>query len=502
MSQRNLRFAIIAYFLIYAGAMVFVNSPYEGPDEIAHLDYMNFLAKNHILPDQTNLAHGGSTSWEHHQPPLYYMLGAAVLTVARPDHAIDINLTKQARWFRPPGPDGARGELFVSQAERNLYYLLRFLSVLMGAFTLVYVFRTSLILLPPDAGAWNVFPGLFVATLPQFAFDSALVNNDALANLLATAAIYYAYRVYEEPARARNHVALGISLGMGLLAKKTLLVLLPMIIVVAVAALLVGRPKRRVAALLVLAFGLAVLIAGGWYLRNYQLYGEFLAGKMEKQQMVYLVQEQPLYSPWFVGSYWASHQADAIKALGIAAGVILALVLLCRRSVPGAIRLPVLSVLALVAAVVPFFFRNEIQGRYAGTFFFWLFASFIGHFAQMEVPLPDAIYALYGSFLGVALIGLFFYLCEKAFKEFKILVACGFVACAISGVIYYNLTFSQAQGRLLFSALSPFACVLTVGLYAFLSGPRFRSAKQCAVIALLWLFAIADAVSLWRIYGD
>src|SRR5262249_3366461 len=148
-----------------------------------------------------------------------------------------------------------------------------------------YVFRTSSILLPRDAGAWRVFPGLFVASLPQFAFDSALVNNDALANLLAAAAIYYAYRVCEEPSRARNHVALGISLGLGLLAKKTLLVLLPMIIVLAVAALLIGRPKRRVAAFLALAFAIAFLIAGGWYLRNYQLYGEFLAGQMEKQQM-------------------------------------------------------------------------------------------------------------------------------------------------------------------------------------------------------------------------
>jgi len=482
--------------------MAFITPAYEGPDEIAHLDYMNFLAKNRVLPDQTNLAHGGSTSWEHHQPPLYYVLGAAVLTIAKPDHAIDIRLEKQAAgWVRPPGPDGTSRDLFVSGTDRNLFYLFRLISVLVGAITLIYVFRTSSLLLPPDAGAWTVFPGLFVATLPQFAFDSAIVNNDALANSLAAAAIYYAYAVVNQPARTSNYVGLGLSLGLGLLAKKTLLVLLPMIIVLLVAALLAGKPKRRIAALASMVVALAIVIAGGWYLRNYRVYGEFLADSIEEKQLSYLVVKRPLFSQWFVGSYWGSHQGGAFAAIGVMVAVILILVLVCQRRVPRAIGTAVLSILAFAAAILPFFFRNEIQDRYAGTFFAVVYASFIGYFGQMTLPLPDVIYALYGSVLGVAGMGLLFELCQKAFKDLKILVACGFVTCALAGVIYYNMTFAQPQGRLLFPAVSPLACALTAGLYAFLSGPRFHSAKQCAVVAIVWLFAIADAVSIWRIYG-
>src|SRR5262249_29466446 len=144
---------------------------------------------------------------------------------------------------------------------------------------------------------------------------------------------------------------------------------------------------------------------------------------------------------------------------------------------------------------------NDIQGRYAGSFVGWVYTSFIGYFGQISVPLPDAIYALYGTVLGVAAVGAFFQLSEKAFCDLKVLVACGFVACAFAGVVYYNLTFAQPQGRLLFPALSPVACLVSVGLYAFLSGPRWRSIKQCALIAVVWLFAIANAVSIWRIYG-
>jgi 4-amino-4-deoxy-L-arabinose transferase-like glycosyltransferase len=499
MPERYLRFAIIVYFLIYAGTMAFITPPYEGPDEIAHLEYMNFLAKNHRLPDQTNPAHGGSTSWEHHQPPLYYMLGAAVLMIARPDHAIDINLEKHAGgWLRSVGPDGALLDLFLSRTDHKLFYFFRLMSVLMGAITLIYVFRTSWLLLPPDAGTWTVFPGLFVATLPQFAFDSSILNNDALANLLAAAAIYYAYAAADQPAHSSNYVGLGLSLGLGLLTKKTLLVLLPMIIVLLVAALLTGRPKRRIAALATVSVALTGIIAGGWYLRNYGMYGEFLATTIEEKQLSYLVEKQPLFSDVFVGSFWLSHPVTAIVTL---AGTLVALALAGHRRLPRAIRLTVVSLLTLAAMIVPFFFRTEIQGRYVGRVIALVYTSFIGYFGQMSLPLPDLIYALYGTVLGVAAIGLFLQLSEKAFRDLKVLVACGFVASALAGVIYYNLTFAQPQGRLLFPALSPVACLVTIGLCAFLSGPRFRSAKQCALIAVVWLFAIADGVSIWRIYG-
>lgn len=497
MSAKYLRHAVILYFLIFAGTMALITPPYEAPDELAHLEYMNFLAKNHILPDQTNPEHGGTTSWEHNQPPLYYIIGAAILTLAKPEHAIDINLEKHGRWARPPGLDGAPRDLFVSRTDLYLFYLFRFISVFLGAITLFYIFRTSSLLLPAGAGAWAVFPGLFVTTLPQFAFDSAIVNNDAVANLLAAAAIYYVYAIVDQPVLSGNYVCLGLSLGLGLLAKKTLLVLLPMVSVLLVAAFLVGKPKRRIAALAAMAVALTVLVAGGWYLRNYRLYGEFLAGGIEEKQLAYLVEKLPL--EWFVGSAWGSHQAGS--AIAVAAGVVVALVLAGHRGVPGATRLAAVSVLTLAAAVLPFFFRNEIQGRYAGRFVALLYTSFIGYFGEMSLPLPDAIYALYGSVLGAAAVGLYVDLSQKAFRDLRVLVACGFVAFALAGVMYYNLTFAQPQGRLLFPALSPIACLVAIGLYAFLSGPRFRSAKQCALIAVLWLFVIADGMSIWQLYG-
>jgi 4-amino-4-deoxy-L-arabinose transferase-like glycosyltransferase len=355
--------------------------------------------------------------------------------------------------------------------------------------------------LPPNAGAWAVFPALFIATLPQFAFDSAIVNNDALANLLAAAAIYYAYAVVDRPAHSSNYVGLGLSLGLGLLTKKTLLVLLPMVIVLLIAAYVVGQPKRRIAACAFMAVALTVLIAGGWYVRNYRIYGEFLAGSIEEKQLSYLVEKHTLSSEWFVGSSWGSDRAGTGALIGIVAGIILALVLAGHRGLPRAIRLTAAALLTCTAAIAPFFFRSEIQGRYVGTFSARVFTSFIGYLGQMSLPLPDVIYALYGSVLGVAAIGLFLELSEKAFRDLKVLVACGFFASALAGLTYYNLTFGQPQGRLLFPALSPVACLVTIGLYAFLSGPRLQSAKQCALIAILWLFAIADGVSIWRIYG-
>jgi hypothetical protein len=69
-----------------------------------------------------------------------------------------------------------------------------------------------------------------------------------------------------------------------------------------------------------------------------------------------------------------------------------------------------------------------------------------------------------------------------------------------AGVVYYNLTYSQPQGRLLFPALGPFAVLLETGLESYCSNVKRRSRRN-----LIWAIFIAvllaiDIVTLYQTY--
>ncbi len=68
---------------------------------------------------------------------------------------------------------------------------------------------------------WQVIPGVFVTTLPQFIFNCAYINNDPLNNLFTTAAIYYGLRLITAKQPDGDALRLGLYTGLSLCTKKT-----------------------------------------------------------------------------------------------------------------------------------------------------------------------------------------------------------------------------------------------------------------------------------------
>ncbi len=221
---------ILVYFTLTAGLLAVMVPTFEAPDEPSHLEYVNYVAINLALPNQ--LVPEKTVVGEGVQPPLYYILTAALVRALNRDHRIDTNPipNRQAAQFggeRPDVPlfDHSSGSFFDDIQDKISFYVLRLLSVLTALINLIFIFKIAK--LYTDDPRWQLFPVVFVATLPQFGFTSAIVNNDSLANLLTTLVIYCLLRLLKDPDRRSCYLLTGLFLGIGLATKKFALIMLP-----------------------------------------------------------------------------------------------------------------------------------------------------------------------------------------------------------------------------------------------------------------------------------
>ena len=80
--RRPLVVILILYVLITL-LHSFITPAFEAPDEIGHFEYMVFIAQRHCLPTVQDHGHISEISIVLH-PPLYYCLGALVLSAMHP----------------------------------------------------------------------------------------------------------------------------------------------------------------------------------------------------------------------------------------------------------------------------------------------------------------------------------------------------------------------------------------------------------------------------------
>jgi 4-amino-4-deoxy-L-arabinose transferase-like glycosyltransferase len=280
------RFAItllMSAYLVLASAYSLVTPLWEASDEQWHYPLVKHLADNRLaLPVQRP---GELTAWrqEGSQPPLYYMV-SAVLTAW-----IDTSDVDEVRWINPHAdigvllPDGNYNMAIHDPAREGFpwrgtvlaVHIVRFFSVLLGAVTVLMTWRLARLLFPVQRAIWTG-AAAFVAFNPMFLFISGSVNNDNLANALASVLLVQIVGLLqrEDAPPLRELVAIGLCVGAGMLAKFNIGFLLP-VIALALALLAIRLRDRRV--LLVgglVTGGITVLSAGWWYVRNWQLYGD------------------------------------------------------------------------------------------------------------------------------------------------------------------------------------------------------------------------------------
>ncbi|MCJ7822538.1 MAG: hypothetical protein MUQ26_05590, partial [Armatimonadetes bacterium] len=247
---------VVVFYIFLAGSYAIGVPPGRGPDESAHVRYIQYLGENHRLPVFD--AENPDPDYEFHQPPLYYALSLPVYLLA----------------------GGGAG-----QAERGV----RFFTLLM-ALALVYLTFALARALAPEKPWVAVASAGVVAFLPMHLSVVSSVSNDALTEIWSAAALVLLVRYLhaastrraaepERPLGPGLMIAAGAMIGLGMLTNSISALLFP--VAWAAAALAARHPGgyrwRQMARDVALATGAALILSGWWLVRSQLLYGDLLA---------------------------------------------------------------------------------------------------------------------------------------------------------------------------------------------------------------------------------
>lgn len=282
MAEKRILAVILAAYLLLAIIYSVMTPIFEASDELWHYPMVQNIATTGQIPvqDPSNI---GPWRQEGSQPPLYYML-AALLTAG-----IDTSDMTHIRRQNPHADIGVvlpdhninmmthrtEAEAFPWRGTVLAVHGARLFSVILGLGTVYVTYRLAAAVFPAEPTI-RLGAAALVAFLPMFLFISGSVNNDNLSNLLGNWLLLLIVRLVtmQRPPHWRDYVLIGLVTGAGLLAKFNIGFLT---LLVAVALIVVSIRQRDWRPLVIggLVSGtLTILIAGWWYVRNQQLYGD------------------------------------------------------------------------------------------------------------------------------------------------------------------------------------------------------------------------------------
>ncbi|GAB4516958.1 MAG: hypothetical protein OHK0046_23080 [Anaerolineae bacterium] len=281
------RFALLlicAWFLALTFTYARTTPAFEAADEGPHFLYSHHLLTERTLPRILSRAEIAAQTdpallWaiETHQPPLYYALGALLISHTRRDDlntylrtndlifVRGINPANHHVWLHSPtAPDGDTSAAI---------WILRMYSMVLGVGTLLCVYAGGRLVFQAEAPA--LLAMIFVASIPTFISISASINNDNLVTFLYAAGTVTLLRIWQrQQVTAVDTAALSLVLAAIALTKINGLSLFGLVFVVAFS----GRvPRGEGWRLVVLPLVAVAVLAGWWYVRNLTLYGDPLA---------------------------------------------------------------------------------------------------------------------------------------------------------------------------------------------------------------------------------
>ena len=474
LTEKRLLGLILILFVLLGVGYAFVTPVFEASDELWHYPMVRHLADGNPLPVQVfNPDAAGPWKQEASQPPLYYYIGAALT------FWIDTSDMESVRWLNPHVDNGVikadkNANLVIHDPDADIWrgtqlavLVVRLFSVLLGATTVYLTYRIAQEVAPgrPEialgAAAVNAFT-------PMFLFISGAVNNDNLVILLASLALLLMIRyvrVDEKSARQRYLylLVLGTVIGLGSLTKMSALGLFPL----AALAIFIerwrnlgrgvdlrslGRVIWQSAIHFFVLFAPALLIAGWWYYRNVQLYGDWSGWNAFIAVLGQRAHPASLAQLWderwgFMLSYW-----------GLFGGL----------NVP----MPewiyhLLNTLVIISAVgfLVYFVRLVVKWH-----------------SNSGIPISN-------------LQSLIFNILDFVERNAALILCLLWGAAVVVGLVRWATVTWSSQGRLVFSSISVFSTLFVIGLVGWLP---WRSARAAAAILGVFLFTIAAlAPILW-----
>ncbi len=281
--------ALLLLFLLLASLYNAAVPLGEGPDEPGHMDYVLFLARERRLPVQSESTAQHDVHGEGHQPPLaYVLLLPAVFWLPQEAQSFEQSANPAFLWN-----DSTEAAAFVRasyeywpwQGVALGWHLARAISSLVAAVVVYCTWRAAQHYFaacerPAGHAAWLALSAAaLVALNPQVLFTAALVTNDTLLAALSAGLLWLSAAAASDQRPAPRYprvdpriVQAGLLFGLALLTKQSALLLLPLLLWL---GWRVGGGRWRLLLWHTLCWGsVALLLAGWWYLRNWQLYGD------------------------------------------------------------------------------------------------------------------------------------------------------------------------------------------------------------------------------------
>ncbi len=240
-APRHLPAILLIVGLLCRIAFAWLTPAFHAPDEQAHFHYVEYLATHGELPVQVSRTGAPTCDWEYYQPPLYYIALTPLFHLSQK----------------------------LSLDEAVTVRILRLPSILFWAatvfFTLLFLARLGV----TDGFVRTLTVGL-VALLPTYTFLSSMINNDNLLIAFGSAILWLAAM----PRRGVGQsILLGFVLSVALLTKLSAVVYLPLIALIAFAAVRDGQSRGRAILAAVLPLVIACVVLSPWVMRNIELYG-------------------------------------------------------------------------------------------------------------------------------------------------------------------------------------------------------------------------------------
>ncbi|MFQ5436270.1 MAG: glycosyltransferase family 39 protein, partial [Anaerolineae bacterium] len=490
MTEKRILALILILFIGLGFIYALVTPAFEASDELWHYPMVRHLADGSPLPVQTfDPAQAGPWRQEASQPPLYYYLGAALT------FWIDTGDMAAVRQLNPHVDNGritsdGNINLAVHDPTANPWQgsllavrIVRLFSVLLGAATVYLTYRIGKEMFPdrPEIALGAAGVNAF---MPMFLFISGAVNNDNLAIPLASLALLL---MIQQVKRAKltignsqftiHYFTLGIIIGLAILTKEGTFGLLPLAWGAAFVAgwkrLTVNNQQSTANSqqstinnqrltngwfLVLKAFAWSwvdfvvvlspvVLIAGWWYWRNIQLYGDFLGWNAFIAVLGSRAQPASLAQLWdermgFLMSYWGLFGGVNVPMWGWIYAVLNGVL--------------VIGVLGFMVFVI------------------------------QDLRLMIKV----GAFRLQSLI---FNLLELIADRFPLTVSFLFSGAVVYGLVQWATTTWSSQGRLVFAAISTLNLLLVTGLVGWLPPKTARR----VVVGLVGFLLVAAALAPW-----
>lgn len=300
--------------MFFGLALVFLVPPFEANDEPDHLNYINFIISKKILPVQT--VDSLKVNKEGHQFPLYYLTGFG-LQYLFGGNSISYNLIGNQKNINFGGKENlvpvynhTYKEIFSSYMDKVIFYSLRIFQVVISLVNLFVIYKIAGFYFSDEK--FRLLCAFIAGAIPQFAFVSSYINNDALANLFSSLIIFSFLNFLKEKS-LRSIIFFSLVLATSLLIKKTMFFFLPVIILVGLFALINKEIDFRTFGKKIITILFFVVIISSWFfIRNLSLYNDIFLSGIEMLTVPFYVDIKPLLSFYFIypfipglfGSFW------------------------------------------------------------------------------------------------------------------------------------------------------------------------------------------------------